>query len=167
MSGTDDGAATVLVPPPAATAEGAASLGGAGSGAVSLGASGTVPPLNAQEAADTRRFCGYGVVASESYMATYTAANSAQVDAVLAALSPQDTYTLRTVYLANLYVLEAAIPAMSSTLIVDSAAVFKRNANEQPERNELFDYWRRRLAWFLGVPIGAGIVPYVPAVLVV
>jgi hypothetical protein len=57
-------------------------------------------------------------------------------------------------HLATLAQLEAAIPAVSTTLDTAQAAVWTRNADELRERTRLFDDWRRRLCGFLGLPPG-------------
>jgi hypothetical protein len=69
-------------------------------------------------------------------------------------LSDAETAVVTTTYLANLYTLEAAIPAASANLDTDSASVWKHNANEVRDRSKLFSYLRRELCGFLGVPNG-------------
>ncbi len=57
-------------------------------------------------------------------------------------------------YLAQLTVLEFAVPRASDSLDTDQAAVWTRNRTEAQDRAALFDDWRRRLCGFLGVPPG-------------
>jgi len=57
-------------------------------------------------------------------------------------------------YLAQLYALEAAIPAASANLDTAEASVWIHNPDEVEERTALFDNWRRRLCGFLGLPPG-------------
>jgi hypothetical protein len=57
-------------------------------------------------------------------------------------------------YLANLYVLEAAIPAAGANLDTDVAAVWTHNKDEVKDRTRLYNAWRRRLCGFWGLPPG-------------
>ena len=62
--------------------------------------------------------------------------------------------TVVQTYLTGLRTLEAAIPGVGNNLDTDRAAVWKHNANEQRDRDRLYDSWRRRFCGFLGVPPG-------------
>ncbi len=120
--------------------------------------------LTDQQKIDIRRFCGYlaygtgGVVFPYPWiMRQYQA-----LEYRMNNLTADEINTLTTTYLATLSTLEQALITISSTLNVDSAAVFKRNAKERQERTELFNYWRSRLCDFMGIPPGdtmAGAAP--------
>lgn len=69
-------------------------------------------------------------------------------------LSSAEEAVVRTVYLANLTLLESDIPAVRANLDTDAAAVWKHNRDEQKHRERLFDSWRRKLCGFLGIPPG-------------
>ena len=56
--------------------------------------------------------------------------------------------------LAELRTLETAIPGAGTTLNVDTAAAFKRNAAEVSERRDLYVAWRLELCGFMGIPPG-------------
>jgi len=75
----------------------------------------------------------------------------------LTSLSASEESVLITTYLANLYTLENAIPAVSANLDTDQAAVWKHNAREQADRDRLFDSWRRRMCAFIGFAPGPGL----------
>ena len=116
---------------------------------------------------DVRRFAGYGVFGTgavifpEPWFFRYYLA----LEARLSNMTATEAAVVQATYLPNLRTLETAIPAASSTLMVDTAAVFVRNKREMRERNALFDGWRRRLCGFLGIPpgpeLGAGGVSFV------
>lgn len=107
------------------------------------------------EKADVRRFCGYPVygVGTAGFVGDRFFAAWGQLEYKLVNLRPEEFQVAR-MYLSNLYPLETALTTISSTLNVDLAGPFKRNAAEQTERWRLFDAWRRRLCGFLGVPPG-------------
>lgn len=105
---------------------------------------------------DIRRFCGYpaygdgGVVFPYPWiMKQYLA-----LEYRLQHMSTDEGAVVVTTYLANLYTLENAIPAAGANLDTDAAAVWIHNKNEVRDRDALFNSWRRRLANFLGVPVG-------------
>jgi hypothetical protein len=60
-------------------------------------------------------------------------------------------------YLANLNVLEVAIPMAAQNLDTEQAAVWTHNSDEVSDRTALFDDWRRRLCDFFGLPPGPGL----------
>jgi hypothetical protein len=125
----------------------------------SLSASFPTTPLTNAERVDIRRFCGYdmygpgnsGFVGDRFFVAyglmEYRMTNAAA----------EELQVMR-LYLSNLYGLESAIPAAGATLNVDTAAVFKRNANEIRDRRALFDGYRVDFCRFFGVPPGKGIL---------
>lgn len=113
---------------------------------------------------DTRRFMGYQLAGT-----TMTITNDQDLvygrfgmvimslHARLTSLSASEESVLITTYLANLYTLENAIPAVSANLDTDQAAVWKHNAREQSDRDRLFDSWRRRMCAFIGFAPGPGL----------
>jgi len=112
-------------------------------------------PLTDAERTDVRRFCGYPAygAGASGFSSWRFFTQYGELEFRLTNLSPAEFQVVRQ-YLASLYTFEAAIPNASSTLIVDTAAVFIRNKNEMPERNSALDSWGRRLCAFLGVPPG-------------
>lgn len=68
-------------------------------------------------------------------------------------LAEEET-VMRTIFLANLTTLEAAIPLTSANLDTDVAAVWTHNKNELRDRDALYANWRAKLCGFLGVPPG-------------
>lgn len=102
--------------------------------------------LTDPEKTDARRFCGYpalGVDAPPVGALEYRLLN----------LSVSEEAVART-YLLTLRTLEAAIPAVTTTLDTRQAAVWTRNPDELRERTQLFADWRKRLCGFLGVAPG-------------
>ena len=105
---------------------------------------------------DIRRFCGYPAYGDGSVvfpfpwiMKQYLA-----LEYRLQHLDTNEGTVVVNTYLANLYTLETAIPATGANLDTDAAAVWTHNEHEQRDRERLFASWRRKLAAFLGVPIG-------------
>lgn len=117
----------------------------------------TATPLTSAQLSDTRRFAGYPTEAALPYQSLQVQGDSAALDAVLAALTGDQINTLVSVYLTSLYTIEAGISGASDGLDVDKAAVYTRNANELADREFLFQSWRLKLCYFLGVPAGAGV----------
>jgi hypothetical protein len=113
--------------------------------------------LTAAQALDTRRFCGYSVQAAVGIGDPDTVQNSAALDRLLGQLTADQETVLTTVYLANLYQLEAAIMGASANLDTEKAAVWTHNQNELSDRQALYFSWRQQLANFLGVPAGPGV----------
>lgn len=68
-------------------------------------------------------------------------------------MAPDELATVR-MYLTQLPLLENAIQAASAGLNVETAAVFTRNPRELLERKRLYDYTRKQLCDFMGVPPG-------------
>jgi hypothetical protein len=110
------------------------------------------------EKTDIRRFCGYpaygGAPAGFENWRFY------QVYGLLEFrmnnLSPEEEAVVRR-YLANLNVLETAVPLAAQNLDTDEAAVWTHNRDEVAQRTALFDDWRRRLCAFFGLPPGPGL----------
>ena len=108
------------------------------------------------EKVDIRRHCGYPV-----YGGTPSAFQSYRffqaygtLEYRLQNLLAEEETIVRTVFLGSLNTLEAAIPAVSSNLDTDSAAVWKHNKNELRDRDALYSNQRTKLCGFLGVPPG-------------
>ncbi|HVJ54885.1 MAG TPA: hypothetical protein VM689_20665 [Aliidongia sp.] len=110
---------------------------------------------------DIRRFCGYPVFGqSPNQFVDYRFFQAyGNLEYKLNNLLPAEEAVIETVYLAQLYALEAAIPSSGGNLDTQSAAVWTRNPQEPRDRAALFDSWRRRLCAFLGVPPGEGLPP--------
>ena len=109
-----------------------------------------------QQLVDIRRFCGYPAYGSGAVVnpLPWIMKYYAVLEYKLQNLDQAEGQTVITTYLANLYTLENAIPAAGANLDTDTAGPWKHNANEQRDRERLFDSWRRRLCQFLGVPPG-------------
>ena len=69
-------------------------------------------------------------------------------------MAPAEEAVIRNTYLANLYLLETDIVGTRANLDTKQAAVFFTNPKEQRDREALFASWRRKLAAFMGVPVG-------------
>ena len=118
----------------------------------------TIPPVSNTEKVDIRRFCGYPAYGAGSsgfqswrFFETY-----GTLEYRLSNLADEELQVVRQ-YLVNLYMLEAAIPSAGANLDTDQASVWKHNRAEVTDRMRLFDDWCRRLASFLGVPVGPGL----------
>ncbi len=115
-------------------------------------------PLSDAERVDVRRFCGYPAYGSgdSGFQSWRFFEAYGTLEFRLTNLAPGEFQVVRQ-YLANLYALEQAVPAASGNLDTDQASVWKHNRSEVTDRARLFDDWCRRLAFFLGVPVGPGI----------
>lgn len=111
------------------------------------------------ERVDVRRFAGYAMYgASPTPMSGYRFfTHYGVLEYRLSNMLPEEEAVIRTTYLANLYTLEAAIPAASANLDTDSAAVWKHNKREVADRSALFNQIRRNLCAFIGVPPAEGL----------
>lgn len=117
--------------------------------------------LTDQQTADTRRFCGYPMLAdtvaddSRDFAYGWVSPGVWQtLEHRLTNMRPEEESILVTTYLANLYILETAIPASGADLDTKVAAVWERNPTQVAERTDLFDDWRRRMCYFIGVAPG-------------
>lgn len=108
------------------------------------------------EKTDIRRFCGYPVFGqSPNQFVGYRFFQAyGNLEFKMNNLMPAEEIVVRTTYLANLLVLESAVPTTSSNLDTDRAAVWYHNKNELRDREALLNTWRRKLCGFLGVPPG-------------
>ena len=113
---------------------------------------------------DTRRFLGYPLAGTTMQITEYQDVVYMRFGMVtmslymrLTSLSASEEAVLIGTYLTNLYALETAITAASSSLGTAEASVWKRNPDEINERNRLFDGWRQRLCDFIGIAPGPGL----------
>jgi hypothetical protein len=109
-----------------------------------------------QEKTDIRRFTGFGMFgnqATPNFGARFSTIYGLLEFKMINMLPTEET-VVRNVYLANLYVLEAAIPTTSDNLDTLQAAVWHWNKNEQRDRENLFRSWRLKLCGFFGIPAG-------------
>lgn len=98
-----------------------------------------------------RRYCGFGVFGNTPtqgfgfrFFTWY-----GTLEFRMNNLQPTEEDVIRTVYLPNLASLEGAIPTTSANLDTAQAAVWTHNANEQRDRENLFNDWCRRLRQFI------------------
>jgi hypothetical protein len=104
---------------------------------------------------DCRRWMGYPTLNAGFADTVYTTSFGAvSITEKLANLTDSEETVLVGVYLTPLAALEAAILTVSDNLDTDAAAVWKRNVNEQADRERLFDSVRRRMCAFLGFKPG-------------
>jgi len=111
--------------------------------------------LDDEEKAEIRRFCGYAALGDEaSGESSWRFFQSAGVlEFRLNTLSGVERKRLRY-FLQTLAQMEQAILHASDALDTQAASVWIRNTRELTERVCLFDWWRRRVCSFLGVPPG-------------
>ncbi|MBB5508151.1 hypothetical protein [Paraburkholderia atlantica] len=117
--------------------------------------------LTAQQLADVRRFAGYPMlgdtVADDSRDFAYGWVSPGTWQTLqhrLTSLRPEEESILVNTYLTPLYTLESAIYGAGDNLDTDQAAVWTHNKNEVADRTKLFDQWRRRMCYFIGVAPG-------------
>lgn len=111
--------------------------------------------LTDAERTDVRRFCGYPAYGSgqAGFQGWRFFQAYGLLEYRLTNLSPAEFQNVR-LYLNTIYPLETAVAGASANLDTDQAAVWKHNKNEVRDRRGLFDYWRRELCGFLGIPPG-------------
>jgi len=102
-------------------------------------------PLLADTTADDSRDFAYGFVSPGVWHTLNHRLNN---------LRPEEETVLINVYLTNLNTIESQIPASGTDLDTNVAAVWERNPNEVSDRQALFDDWRRRMCYFIGVAPG-------------
>lgn len=117
--------------------------------------------LTSAQKADVRRFAGYPLLADttadDSRDFAYGFVSPGVWNTLehrLNNLRPEEESTLISVYLTNLTALETAIVGAGDNLDTDVAAVWTRNKREVQDRASLFDDWRRRMCYFIGVAPG-------------
>lgn len=112
-------------------------------------------PFTPAEITDIRRFAGFPAFASLGY---YLGGGlEAYLDMQIANMSDQEQTIVRTVYLANLTALEAAVVTAGAFLGTDQAAVWKRNRTEAADRQALFRMKRLEMCAFIGITPGPGV----------
>lgn len=117
--------------------------------------------LTAQQQADVRRFAGYPMlgdtVTDDSRDFAYGWVSPGVWQTLthrLASMRPEEEVVLITTYLTPLATLESAIYGAGDNLDTDQAAVWTHNKNEVADRTRLFDQWRRRMCYFIGIAPG-------------
>jgi len=120
--------------------------------------------LTAQQKADVRRYAGYPLLADSQADDSRDFAYSWVSPGVWNTLShrldnlrPEEESILVNSYLTNLAQLETAIVDSYEDLDTEQAAVWKRNKNQVADRASLYDQWRRRMCWFIGIKPGPGL----------
>lgn len=108
-------------------------------------------PFTSAEITDIRRFAGYKAYAALGY---YYEGNMANLDTSIMNMSDQEQAVMRTIYLAILTGLEAAILTAGTNMGTDQAAVWTRNRTERVDRQALYDAKRREMCGFIGVAPG-------------
>lgn len=105
---------------------------------------------------DIRRYCGYpayGPGASNYFELGVFLDNYRQLETRMNLLTASE-YSRVTYMLTYLRSLEDDLFAMRQAMIVDQAAVFKRNLQEPGDRHGEFRWWLRHLVNFLGIRPG-------------
>src|SRR5271165_4218629 len=124
-------------------------------------------PLTDTEKVHTRRYCGYPAYGSTA--AGFSSWRFYQTFGLLeyriGNLADGEINVVRK-YLGTLADLENAIPAASSNLDTNQAAVWSMTENECQDRERLYDGWRVRFCAFLGVPPGPGLCASCPNLIV-
>lgn len=115
--------------------------------------------LTEAQALDTRRWMGYPTLNAGYPDTIYTVAWSrsyfpVSITEKLANLTSAESDVLINRFLLPLADLESGILTTADNLDTDTAAVWKRNVNEQVDRERLFDSLRRRMCGFLGFKPG-------------
>lgn len=105
---------------------------------------------------DIRRFCGYPVFGGQPVQAFGWRFFQwyGTLEFRMNNLDPNEETVITTTFLTNLYTLETAIVTAAANLDTDQAAIWKHNKNEVRDRQNLFDYWRKRLCDFFGIEPG-------------
>jgi hypothetical protein len=108
---------------------------------------------------DVRRWMGYPTLNAGYPDTVYSVSGDRlqpplSITQKVANLSESEETVLIDIYLTPLASLEAAILTVGDNLDTDAAAVWKRNVNEQADRERLFDSVRRRMCAFLGFKPG-------------
>ena len=109
-----------------------------------------------EQLVDIRRYTGYPVYGDGAVVFPYPwlLRTYLALEYRMQHISQSEGLVVVNTYLANLTMLETAIPTTSDNLDTDQAAVWTHNRNELRDRSALFDSWRKRLCNFLGVPPG-------------
>lgn len=111
--------------------------------------------LSDQQKVDVRRHCGYPAFGNQAAQAFghrfFTHYGSLEYR--MNNLSPEEETVAQT-YLSQLNTMEQNIVNAQDNLDTEQAAVWSRNKSEIVERMSLYAAWARRLAAFMGVPVG-------------
>lgn len=113
--------------------------------------------FTAAEKVDIRRFCGFGLYGGGQPLPASGYRFSTRygiLEYKLNTLGAEEEAVVRTTYLANLAIMEAAVFGTGANLDTAQAAVWTHNKYEYRDRKVLFDGVRRDLCDFLGVPAG-------------
>lgn len=114
----------------------------------------TTEMFTEQEKIDIRRYCGFPVFGQTTSVVSfgYRYLNPyLTLEYRMNNLTVDEENTVRNVYLANLYVLEAAIPASVSNLDTDRAAVWYHNKDEVADKFRLYKLWSQLLQDFFSI----------------
>lgn len=110
---------------------------------------------------DTRRWMGYALTGTSMPITDDQDLVYGQFGLVtmslhkrLTTLTASEESVLIGTYLTPLASLETGVLGAADNLDTESAAVWKRNANEVGDRRALFNQWRRDMCAFLGFPPG-------------
>jgi hypothetical protein len=109
------------------------------------------------EKTDVRRFCGYGAFGGGQPLPASGYRFSTQYGVLeykLNNLSASEETVARTIFLTPLGLLETDITGTRANLDTAEAGVWKHNAREQRDRENLFNSTRRRFCGFLGLSPG-------------
>jgi hypothetical protein len=109
-----------------------------------------------QERVDLRRFCGYGqfgALAGQGFSYRFFQ-QYGNMEYRLTNSLPEEETTIRTNYLANLYVVETAVIAAQTNFDTESAAVWHHNQKEHRDRVRHYNWLRRELCGMLGIEPG-------------
>lgn len=114
-------------------------------------------PLTNQDMVDCRRHTGYGFFGSNGnvslmYWRFFPQYNTLEYR--LNNLQDEEVAVIQQNYLPKLNQLENDLYTMRDAMIVDEAAVFKRNKQEPEDREALLTYYKRLLLSVLQVPAG-------------
>lgn len=117
--------------------------------------------LTAEQKTNVRRYAGYPMLAdtvaddSRDFAYGWVSPGVWQtLEHRLENMTASEETVLIETYLANLSTLESAIPASGDDLDTAEAAVWKRNERQVEDRLKLFDEWRRRMCFFIGIAPG-------------
>lgn len=117
--------------------------------------------LTDQQKADVRRFAGYPMladtVADDSRDFAYGWVSPGVWNTLehrLNNIRPEEETRLVSVYLTNLALLEQDVVDSRDNVDTKQAAVWYRNEQEIAEKRDLFDDWRRRMCYFIGIAPG-------------
>lgn len=109
---------------------------------------------------DIRRYCGFYVFGSQPIQTFgWRFTNQyGHLEFLMNNLTTNQEDITRNVFLTNLRLLEADIPAIRSNLDTKQAAVWYWNDNEIRDRMRLYTTWRKNLCGYLGVGYGPDLI---------